>query len=823
MVFKITYFLIGLSYVWALPMAYGQVVPASNSSADVLIAQIEIEGVENENTKDFLKRASGLYKGQKVTLPDDPVFAVAIRSIYRIGQFSNVKIAKEELSDKQIKVIIGVQSFPRLNELSFDGIDKKDQKQVKQRLWLPENAIVRQADIEQAEQVIVNYFQQKGYPLAKASVTQSPLPDNRIDLEFAVKLGARLKIVDVDIVGAEHVSEKSIKKKLQTREKAWWRVWDKARFDENVFNEDKNRVLGMLHEKGFYDARIVRDTVYQKVTEDNAGVYVEIEVDEGNPFYVRNVSWEGNTLFSDEELNKVLGIEAGDRYNLLKLESNLYANERGNDIAGLYMNQGYMRFNIEPQIKVIGNDSLDLVIHMFEGNVYTFGEIEIAGNDITHDHVIRRELYSIPGAQFSRAAIQESIRRLMQTGYFSDYSVSQGPNISIDEERKRVNLRYELEEASFPRPQITGSIGQFGLVLGVNVSYNNFSLQKAFSKGGWKPVPSGDGQFIGLNVQASARAYQQYGFSFTEPWFRGKPAPLGFSTSYSHIGADAISSDLTGSFNTFSGRVFHDRRLKWPSSFFSSGTAIEYRTFDNTLYDSLPRGVNRQLEITQQITRNTRDHPVFAAQGSYNSLSVEIGVPVSDFVQYHKWRFQSGWNFPLLKNRRLSINVGADLGYLGSLTGDPVAFERFVLGGSPLDAQGIGNTPVLGTEVIYFRGYPLGSIGASGQSDTIGQRALTKFTSELRWMMIRNAPTQIQVMPYLFYDAANTWDTLSDINTKDLFRSAGLGMRMTIPVLGIVELAYGRNLNRFTPPEGSSHTGNRDWRFQFAIGRGFNF
>ncbi|MFK7846321.1 MAG: outer membrane protein assembly factor BamA [Rhodothermales bacterium] len=799
---------------------------ASAGQGTYIISRIEVEGTSNERTQLFLARASGLRIGQEVTLPNDPVFAVAIRSIYRLEQFSHVEIKQKEINGRVLHVVINVVPFPKLGAYTLKGISGKDEKELRRMLFLVQSSTVTPADIERAQRTIKLFLTEKGYHLAEVEVTRKSRPsetsaEELVDLQFDVDSGPMVRIRQVSINGNEALSDREITRILETKKRTWWRFWEKARFDKSLFEEDLEKMLSYMHEKGFYNARILRDSVWLDTSLETPGLNVAIDIYEGQPYFIKSIQWEGNTLFEDDLLTNWLGVHPGDRYNLTRLQENLYGNTQGGDVSSRYMNLGYMRFSVEPKVSVTGTDSLNLIFDVQEGDAYSFGDIEITGNHTTNDHVVRRELFSIPGERFSRAAIQESIRRLMQAGLFSEQSISQGPGISVDDVKKEVNLRFEIEESNFPRPQLTGSIGQFGLVLGVTMGYNNFSMQNVLKKSAWRPLPSGDGQQIGLNVQANGAAYQQYGFNFTEPWFRSKPAPLGFSSSYTHIGADAVSSTLSGSFDVFSARVFHERRLKWPSPFFNIGTAVEYRNLNNTIYEELPNGSNQQIEVTQSISRNTTNHPVFATQGSHNRLSVEVGVPIDDFIQYHKWRFQSSWNVPLLKNRRLSLNIGADLGYIGSLGNAPVEFERFVLGGSPLDSQGITTTPILGTEVVYFRGYPLGAFGAQDGSGLTGRRILTKYASEFRWMAVKQP--QIQVMPYAFFDAANTWNSFDDVKAGSLFRSAGLGIRMTVPMLGLLDVVYGRNLDAYTPPDGSNKSGLPGWGLQFSIGRSFNF
>ncbi len=796
---------------------------ASVGHADELPAEIEsisVTGVDDERLKNFLLNASGLRKGQRVVLPNDPAFAVAIRAIYRLDQFSHVEIRKAE-AVAGLHVEIHVVPYPKLDRYHFTGISPKEEKHLRRLLPLHFAATVRPADIDRARWTIKKELKEKGYHLAEVQAIETPKDDGTVDIEFNITTGPVVRVKNISIEGNEQISDRDIKRAMDTAPRTWWKFWDKGRFDQDQFVLDQERVLAFLHEKGFYDARVLGDSVWLDTDADKPALHVQLELFEGPRYTINTVAWEGNTLFSDEELTTWLDVEPGDAYNLKKLEENLYGKGGHRDVSSRYMNLGYMRFAVQPTITVVAGDKLDLAFEVTEGEPYVFGDIEITGNHTTNDHVVRRELYSIPGEQFSRAAIQESIRRLMQSGHVSQQTLRQGPGVIVDDENKRVNLRYDIEEANFPRPQITGSVGQFGLVLGVNMVYNNFSLQKALEKGAWRPLPSGDGQQIGLNVQANGANYQHYGFNFTEPWFRGKPAPLGFDVSFTRIAGEAVASDLSGTFNTFSTRLFHDRRLSWPSPFFDTGTSIEYRSFENSIYEDLPQGKNQQLSLTQFISHNTTNHPVFASRGVHHRLSAEVGLPVDGFVQYHKWRFQSSWNVPLTRNGRLSLNAGTELGYIGALNGQPVNFERFVLGGSPLDAQGLGTTPILGTDVVYLRGYPLGAFEDPAQEDVTGARFLTKYTSEFRWMAVQQP--QLQLMPYAFFDAANTWNEAEDVSVRGLFRSAGFGIRAQVPMLGLLEVVYGRNLDRYVPPAGSSSSGASSWGLQFSIGRKFNF
>ena len=813
------------------------------------VSSIRVEGTDSETTKSFIVQTSGIEVGQRVTIPVDPAFGEAIRSVFRLGNYEDVKINQEKEADGKVGLIIQVREVPRLGEYEFSGVRRAHKKDLKEKAPLLARVPVKISDIERTEQVIKEFYAEKGQPLATVEVIRNEKDDNTVDLEFVVDRGPKVEVEQIIISGVDSKTAKKIRKKMGTKQDTWWRFWKKAKYDRKTYDEDMGKVVNYLNENGFYDAQVVRDTVYldtgagepaqesmttadgTTVLKDGAsgkkgkpGMVIELDVHEGPLYHIRDIDWEGNTVYNDAFLTASLGLTKGDTYNSKTLQENLYSNKRSSDVSSLYMNRGYMTFRLEPTIHVVSGDSLDLTFDIAEGDIFEFGNIEIFGNDKTKDHVIRRELYTIPGQTFSRDAIQESIRRLMQLSYFSQESLAGGPAVEVDEQRKVVDLSYSLEETGSDQLQLSGTWGQFGLVLSLGFEFNNFSAQNFFKKGAWRPLPSGDGQRLSVGVQTNGRFYQNYSIGYTEPWFRGKPTPVGFSVSYSKIGQNPFSTFTVGDLSTASGRVFYEKRLKWPDDKFSYLSGVQYQYTDNNgLYSEqvLPLGVSQEVTLQQVLSRNSTDNPLFPSAGSTFKLSVEVAPPVGNFIQYHKWRLQNNWHVPILP--KLSLSLGADFGYLGSLTGEDIFFRRFVVGGSPFDTQGTFNRFFFATDIVYLRGYPAGALGPrSASGEPRGGRLLNKFTSELRWMAI--ASEQLQAAPYLFMDGANSWEDFNAYNPAQLFRSAGFGMRFFLPILGMLEIAYGRNFDEFEPTRlsRSDHDGSRRWLFQFTIGQGFN-
>lgn len=799
-------------------------VSAQDQAADAVqptrlqILGVSVEGIADEYTRGFVLQTSGLAVGQTVLFPGAPEFADAIRGIYRLGTYDDVKIIEERRIGDGVFLLIRVTEVPKLAEYEVEGVSKGDEKDLRKELPLLLRAPVRPGSLVRSQQIIRDYFAEKGRPLASTEITQERREDNTVFLRLAVDKGPKVRVGEVVVDGNERLDDGDVRGVMKTRKKIWWKFWRSGLYKQKTFEEDLQKIVEKYNEEGFYDANVVRDTVYLAQVGDKPRMVVNVRVHEGPRYHIRNVTWDGNTVFNDQTLTENLGFLEGDPYNSKRFEQNLYSNSKNTDISSLYYNIGYMRFGVEPRITVVQGDSLDMHFDVFEGEIYRYGTIKIQGNSKTKEHVVRRELDTIPGQTFSRDGIQESIRRLMQLSYFTQESIGGGPGIEVREETKSVDLTYNLEETGSDQLELSGTWGRYGLILQLRFAFNNFSAQNFFKKEAWKPLPSGDGQRLSLALQTNGSYYQQYSLSFTEPWFRGRPTPIGFSASFSKLSGSSFFSSLgsrTGDFLTGSVNVFYERRLSWPDPLFSLSSGVGFQHFKNDDWIStLPSGVSNQVTFRQSLSRNSTNHPMFATSGSKFVLSLEIAPPIGELIQYHKWRFSSSWNAPL--SQKIAVGLTADYGFIGSLSGDPVAFERFVVGGSPFETQGYYS--YFGKDIIYMRGYPLAALGPRRDGDPVGGRVLNKYTTELRWVALTGQ--QLQAAPYLFLDAANTWDGFRSYNPTDLFRSAGMGVRLFLPILGMVELAYGYNFDEFEPIN-SRHNGTRKWSFQFSLGQGF--
>ncbi len=788
-------------------------------SPDIVeILGISVEGASDDYANSFIQQTSRLQVGQRLTLPGDPALGDAIRAIYRLRTYEDVQIVQERKVGRGVYLVIRVREVPKLKEYDFLGVKKGHAKDLRKEVPLVARGPVHENSIARSIQIIEQFYAEKGRPLANVNVTQTRHEDNTVTLAFNIDRGPKVKVKEIIINGNEGLSEGAVVGAMETKPKGGWRFWRSGKLDRNEYEKDIGRVVDRYNERGYYDAEVLSDSVYIAGADgDNPYMVVELDVREGPLYHIREIDWEGNTLYSDAQLSERLGLQPGDAYNAKKLTENLYGVGKNNDVSSLYFNSGHMRFNVQQVVSVDG-DSLDLMFDIFEGEVYEYGTVSIAGNTKTKDHVIRRELTTIPGGTFSRTQIQESIRRLMQLNYFTQESLAAGPGVDIREESKTVDLAYNLAETGTDQLELSGTWGRFGLILMLRFNFNNFSAQNALKGEEWKPLPAGDGQRFSVGIQTNGRRYQQYSLSFTEPWFKGRPRQLGFSTSFSRIAGYTyyIEDNNAGQLLTFSQRVFYSQRLKFPDPWFTTQTQLGFQYYDNRDWIStLPTGVSQEVTITQSLSRNNTDNPIFPTSGSRFNLSLEIAPPVGNLIQYHKWRLTNAWNTPLA--RKIALGFSADYGYIGSLTGEEVQFERFIVGGSPFETQGFYS--YFGKDIVYLRGYPLGALGPrSSDNDPFGGRILNKYSAEVRWSAIRSE--QLQAVPYLFVDAANAWDSFDAYNPTDLFRSAGVGMRFFLPILGMVEMAYGYNYDEFEPIN-SRHDGSKKWTFQFSLGQGF--
>ena len=801
----------------AAPSLRAQTPAAPPATFEILA--VTVEGAADDASGALARSISGLRPGQQVQLPWDPMFAEAVRNLYTRGGYSDVQLVVDEVAGTGIFLTIRLVEEPKLAEYEIVGLGAGDREDLSTQIPLLRGRAVRPADIERGRLAIETFLREKGYRQPTVAVARETDDNGRLALTYTVDRGERSVVTQVEFFGNEAFTDGTLRKQLKnTPERRWWRFWKRETFDEAGFRDDLRALESFYRNRGYFGARVVSDSVYYRPVAGDDGpgdLVVQVNVEEGPRYHIRDIVFEGNTLFNDRQLELALGLDRGDVYDAGLIERNLYYTETHTDIASLYTDRGHLRFDVQQQVLVAPGDSLDLYFEVTEGPVYEFGNIQIAGNTRTKEHVVRRELRTVPGQPYSRSAVERSVRQLGQLSYFDPASFGQGPEMNVDDNDQTVDLTYRLAEQSSDQLELSGGWGGGnlgGLILTARVTFANFSVQNLFGGGGGG-MPSGDGQQLSLQVQTYGTRSQVYSMSFTEPWFRGRQTPAGFSLGYSNYRYSGSDARVARGF----GRVFYRQRLKWPDDYFLTGTSLGFQLYNingvgNTT-GGLPEGVSRELTLTQSIGRNATDSPLLPSAGSNLNFSVTLAPPIPGFIQYHKWDLENAWYTPI--GPKLSANVQTRFGYIGSLTGEDVQFQRFLIGGTPLEAsQSVISG--FGKDLVFMRGYPSESIGPRRNGEPVGGRILNRYTAEIQLVAIQSP--QLTFAPYLFADAANTWDSFADYDPARLYRSAGFGARVFLPILGLVDLSFGRQIDAFDATGFAGETGLPKWDFQFSLG-----
>lgn len=781
---------------------------------------VEVEGLRTSR-EEFVVGTSGLEEGSQITIPGEDL-GQAIKSLYRTGLFSNVEIIETDRESGGIYLKIVVQEQPRLDEYEIHGVKRSQRSDLRDQITLMRGYAVTESSLAQAEQTIERFYEGKGYWFTEIDVEKA-LTDtsrNRVTVRFNIDAGERLEVKDITFDGNEHFSDRTLRKSLdEIKEDKWWKFFSKKLFKEDDFETAKENLQQFYGEHGFLDFRITGDSVYtfpynqQRLLVFNTpatGIKVNISVEEGPQYKVRNIDWQGNSVYSDEQLTQTLNFEKGEVFNQNKFEENLRMSQSGGDITSLYQNIGYLFFQVDPQVNVVKEDSVDLTLNIYEDEIATVREVSFEGNTKTHDDVVRRTLRTVPGQKYNRQAIIRTIRELGQLGYFRPEAIT--PDLVPNRENQTVDITYGLDESqSTDNFEFSGGFGGrgIGLILSAKLNFNNFSIGRAFRGEGWNPIPSGDGQKLSLGVQVTGSGYQSYSLGFQEPWLGGEPLSLGVNMSY-----DLISYTNTNQRNElFSNSVSLGRRLDWPDDYFTHRSVVSYQLYDVAGGASfLAEGTSSIMSIEQILERNSVDNPISPTSGSKIQLSAEVAPPLPGFSQYYKLKSSYQNHTPVVGDLTLTNTV--EYGYLGYLgQGQRSDFQRFKLGGTQMQQR-----QSFLDDNIDLRGFPGGSGGSITpfqDGEAVGGRLYTKYSLELRYPAITEE--QAQVYPYLFMDAGNAYLNTEQFKPFNVKRSVGVGTRIFLPILGLVDLSYGYRLDGI--PNTQVQAG--EWQFLFNIGAPF--
>lgn len=880
--------------MWAaLPSAFCQQPdPTRPDSADVVdythgaeyeIAGIEVSGPPGARVdKTYISYISGFTIGDKVTMPG-PRFASAIRKLWAEKVFSDVRIYVTRVQEGKIFLNIYVEEKPRLTKFTFRGIPKGQQDDLRDKIKLFKGEVVNEHLIMSTRYRIKDFYDDKGFLAAQVDI--ETLPDTSgtekgVLLKIHIDKGEKVRIDRIDIEGNEALDDYEVKRAMKKtiersrfevhkdltqlitrsrsalqairkddekynfyqlvwkyfRTKARINIFKSSKFIESEYENDKEAVIRAYNKKGFRDAIIEWDTVVMKSGDLN----IRMRVSEGRKFYLRNISWIGNTKFKTEELQKIAGLKKGDLYDRERIENVINFNPNGLDVSSLYQDNGYLFFQITPVETAVVGDSVDLEFRIYEGRQARVNRVTITGNTKTSDHVILREVRTRPGDLFSRADIIRTQQELSQLGYFNPQAMNVLPKPNPQD--GTVDIEYVVEEQPNDQVELSGGWGNRMLVGTMGVTFNNFSTRNFFNRSAWKPVPSGDGQRLSVRLMSNGRFFQSYNLSFTEPWLGGKK-PLAFTVGAFH------SMNNLGNLSGFNGRIMSTsvfsslgQRLRWPDDFFNILFTLRYERYNLRNYTLIPgftNGTSHKLSLAAVLSRNSTNEFIFPSRGSDLSLSAEGTLPYSllrpqpdlpyrpaeekyRLLEYYKFKFSakffSGIGGTKMAQKLVLYNriEGGVLGAYNSRLGAP-PFERFLLGGDGLSAIGFNNQ-FLGREVIALRGYRDGTLtpGYSPSTPPTGGTAYAKMTTELRFLISGNPSAKIFILAFM--EAGNAWDSFREFTAFRVNRSVGGGLRLFLPMFGLLGIDYGYG---FDPIRNTPENMRQKGVFHFMIGQQF--
>ena len=794
------------------------------------IASITISG-NTYTPEGVILLTSGLKVGQKITIPGDDT-KQAISRLWKRKLFSDIELSVEKVKDNRISLHIRVEERPALSKYSIKGLKKTETNNVRDEISLETNQLITEDLVNKTKAEIRDYFFEKGYYGVKINISrvQDPKKPNFQILRIEINRGKKVKLEEIYFVGNENISDKKLRKIIKPKQlKKKLNIFASSKFVEEEYEETKMGIVSAYSALGYRDVHLNYDSI-QQISEDR--VVLKIGINEGKKYFFRNITWVGNSKYRTSLLDTLLGIKSGDIYDQSKLESKLFMSENGFDVSSLYMDDGYLFFNVNPVEVLVENDSIDLEMRIYEGKQATVNRVSVVGNDKTSDFVAMRVIRTRPGDKFSRSDIQRSMRELAQLGFFDPEGLDVNP--IPNPQNGTVDIEYKVVEKPSDQIEASGGWGGFGGFVGtLGLTLNNFSSRKVFEKGGWKPIPSGDGQRLSIRVQSNGPQYQGYNFSFSEPWLGGKkPNSLSVSVFHNVQSTFQFTQDRP-KFTTTGGSIAFGKQLKVPDDYFSFSTSLTYQRYglkDWTSFGASELGYTNgnanNISITTSLSRNSTNHPIYPTEGSSFLASLQFTPPYSlisgkdfsdpditpqeryQFIELIKTKFNGQWFLGMGNGKRKfvlspSYRFGAvsiwnkDVGYS--------PFELFRVGGS-----GLSNFVLYGTDIISQRGYDEGKISdpRNGQQ---GLPIYTKYSLELRYPLTVGQSSTIYAQT--FVEAGNAFRSMQEFSPFDVRRAAGVGVRLFLPMFGLLGVDYAWALDAGVYDEPT--------QFHFFIGQQF--
>ena len=801
---------------------------------------------------------TGLRPGMEVTVPGEELSNIVDR-LWLQRYFEDVALTVDSLSvaGDSAWFCLRIKERPRVSRWTFSGVSSSERKDIQERVNLRPGREFSEYVEKTTSDIIKRYFAEKGFLLCKvdAEVSKDSIIRNAIRVDFAIDKGEKIKVKEINFIGNEHVDDFKLARSMKkTKSNKLYNFFSSKKFNEEEYFNDKKNVISAFNEEGFRDARLVRDSIYY-VEPNRLGI--DLVFEEGDRYYFGDITWTGNSVYASDALNSVLAINKGDVYDVVTMNRRLYGGGKANeyDITKLYRDNGYLFFNVTPVETNIQNDSVDVELRISEGKQATLNDIIINGNTVTNEKVVRRQLFTRPGYLFSQTDFERSIREIASLGQFDPEAIMSETGYSIipNQLDNTVDLVYNVTEKPSSQLEVSGGWGGNTFVATVGVSFNNFSTKRMFDKGAWRPVPLGDAQNLAFRFQTNGTYYTALTASFTEPWLFGKkPTSLNIGAYYtrqtnSYLALNILRNDRQMEVFGFSASI--GTRLKWPDNYFVLYNGLSWQTYKLTNWYSgyfiFDDGIAHNLSYSLNLVRNSTDQQIYPRQGSEFSFLLQLTPPFSllrkfdydadgnkvavgsykdvnydnwtssqryKWIEYHKWKL-SGAVYTRLAGD-LVLMTRAQFGYLGYYNRNwgYSPFEGFLVGG-----DGMSGYSTYGSEVISLRGYenysltPYVPSAYNSNGYAYAGNVYDKFTVELRYPVIMQPSSTIYVLAFL--EGGNCWSDIRDFNPFQIKRSAGLGIRIYLPMLGLLGVDWGYGFDTSDP--------SRRSQFHFVIGQQF--
>lgn len=855
------------------PLSGGGLSINYSSPREYEIADIKVEGVQYLDNNALIS-LSGLRVGDKIKVPGDEV-TTAIKKLWKQGIIGNVSINASKVEGDKVWLVIHLKERPRLSKYTITGVNKTQEGEIEDKIGVVRGKMLTDVLMKNTELAVVKYLEGKGYLNAEVTIKQQTdtILRNSAYLSIDIERGRKVKIRNIQFEGNEQFTSAKLRSKMKktgvipkfslpteiienvpkllnpsnfvslianskkvdyedSREflakYVNFNFFKSAKFVDEEYENDKNLIVGFYNSKGYRDAEIVSDTTYSI---SNKYMNINIKVEEGTQYVFRDIQWSGNYIYTDEQLEKILAIEKGDVYDLDLVNKKLNFNPNGPDISSLYMDDGYLFFNINPVEVAVSGDSIDIEMRIYEGTQATLDKVTVSGNDKTNDHVILRQLWTRPGDKFSRSNLIRTQSELSQLGYFDPEQIN--PNVIPDPVNETADIEWQLVERSNDQIELSGGWGgAFGFVGTLGITFNNFSIQNIFKTEKWRGLPVGDGQSLGIRFQANGRQFRSYSVSFQEPWLGGrKPNSLGvsYSRSEQRLLTNFGSDEATGYLYVSGASVSLGRRVSWPDDFFVVSNGLSYQRYELNNFTSRQLGFDtgnaNSLTFNTTISRRSVNNPMYPRNGSEISLAASFTPPFSlvnnldyenaeaaelyKWLEYHKWNFDSKYYLTL--TGKLVLAARAHFGYIGTYNNEVGVgpFERFTLGGDGLTGQNF----LLGTDVIGLRGYENNAITPEDIENNIsGGTIFNKYVMEIRYPISLAQSATIYALT--FVEGGNNWDNFADFNPYNIKKSAGVGLRIFMPAFGLMGIDWAYGFDR--APGALDNSGPQ---FHFSIGQ----